>query len=137
MLKKVVMLPMFTCVNVMFVELLILIHIVKSMIRYVLGSLSCGKIVSIRNQNCKNGRNQNAQWEIVMNVEQVPYLSGLMKLWLLMTSWFHGDFFSKSSLGQVKMESLRSRSKNASKRHHLLHSLATISLQGGKMCIVG
>jgi len=40
---------MFIGVNVMFIELLILIHIVKSMEKYILGSLGCGKIVFIPN----------------------------------------------------------------------------------------
>jgi hypothetical protein len=55
MQKGVVMLPMFEGVNVMFLELLILTHIVKPKIVYILESLGFGKIVFVPNQNYRNG----------------------------------------------------------------------------------
>jgi hypothetical protein len=53
--KRAIMLPMFEGVNVMFLELLILTHIVKPNIVYILESLDCEKIVFVLNQNYRIG----------------------------------------------------------------------------------
>jgi hypothetical protein len=49
------MLPMLVSVNVMFLELLIMTHIVKPKIIYIFESLGCGKIVFVPNQIYRKG----------------------------------------------------------------------------------